>query len=317
MNRFMKKAAFVAVTGLAVALAGCADYNGNGDATPGHEDVTPAVTTAAQNGGGTMPDWAFVNMPMDASVLEGFLGAMPDSLDGFDNFRASEGALANQLANPSHGDVYAVIHTNHGEIHMRLFPEHAPLAVRNFVTHANNGFFDGLIFHRVMYDFMVQGGCSMGNGMGGESIWGQSFGDEFTTDLRHIRGALSMANSGPATNGSQFFIVHNYARRSVSEADLQYFAQIADIPVEDYFAGQELRPGIMGNNLYMRDLFPIEFMEHYATHGGTDHLDFGHTVFGQVIYGMDVVDAIAAVPVNNTVPVEDVVIHTVELRVWQ
>jgi peptidyl-prolyl cis-trans isomerase B (cyclophilin B) len=112
-----------------------------------------------------------------------------------------------QLNAPQAGEEIAVITTNHGEIKLRLFPEVAPKAVENFKTHAKDGYYNGVSFHRVMNDFMIQGGDPEGTGRGGESIWGAPFEDEFSSDYRNVRGALSMANAGPGTNGSQFFIV--------------------------------------------------------------------------------------------------------------
>lgn len=101
----------------------------------------------------------------------------------------------------------AVLHTTLGDVSLRLFPDHCPRAVENFTTHAQNGYYDGLLFHRVIKGFMVQAGDPLGDGTGGESIWGADFEDEFHKDLRHDRpGVLSMANAGPNTNGSQFFI---------------------------------------------------------------------------------------------------------------
>ncbi|RKP34278.1 peptidyl-prolyl cis-trans isomerase cyp15 [Dimargaris cristalligena] len=101
----------------------------------------------------------------------------------------------------------AVMHTTLGDIHFKLFPEQAPKAVENFVTHARQGYYNRLIFHRVIKGFMLQTGDPLGDGTGGESIWGEDFEDEFHRDLRHDRPyTLSMANAGPNTNGSQFFI---------------------------------------------------------------------------------------------------------------
>ncbi|KAL1921120.1 uncharacterized protein VTP21DRAFT_10836 [Calcarisporiella thermophila] len=101
----------------------------------------------------------------------------------------------------------AILRTTAGDIHLRLFPEYAPKAVENFVTHARNGYYDNVIFHRVIKGFMIQTGDPLGDGTGGESIWGNEFEDEFHRDLRHDRPyRLSMANAGPNTNGSQFFI---------------------------------------------------------------------------------------------------------------
>ena len=112
-----------------------------------------------------------------------------------------------QTTLPADGEITATINTTLGAIRVKLFPEEAPKAVENFITHAKNGYYDGIIFHRVIKDFMIQGGDPNGTGMGGESIWGRPFEDEFTPKLHNLRGALSMANAGPCTNGSQFFIV--------------------------------------------------------------------------------------------------------------
>ena len=101
----------------------------------------------------------------------------------------------------------AVMHTTYGDIHLRLFPEAAPKAVENFVTHAKNGYYNNTIFHRVIRKFMIQGGDPLGDGTGGESIWGKDFEDEFHPSLKHDKAyTLSMANAGPNTNASQFFI---------------------------------------------------------------------------------------------------------------
>ena len=100
----------------------------------------------------------------------------------------------------------AVIETNKGTIHVELFADKTPLTVANFVNLAERGYYDGLKFHRVIADFMVQGGCPQGRGTGGP---GYQFEDEFDGSLRHDEpGVLSMANAGPGTNGSQFFITH-------------------------------------------------------------------------------------------------------------
>lgn len=101
----------------------------------------------------------------------------------------------------------ATIHTNMGDITVELYPEEAPKAVENFVTHAKDGYYDGIIFHRVIQNFMIQGGDPTGTGRGGESIWKKPFEDEFSKNRSNVRGAISMANAGPNTNGSQFFIV--------------------------------------------------------------------------------------------------------------
>ena len=180
----------------------------------------------------------------------------------------------------------ATIKTNHGDLVIKLFPDHAPLTVTNFVNLAKSGYYDGVIFHRIIKDFMIQGGDPTGTGMGGESIYGESFEDEFSEELYNIRGALSMANAGPNTNGSQFFIVQNqhlpYSKKEIA-----------------------------------RGGWPEPIAEIYANQGGTPHLDRRHTVFGQLTdeASYAVLDAIAAVETGAMdKPVEDVVIETIEIE---
>jgi peptidyl-prolyl cis-trans isomerase B (cyclophilin B) len=105
-----------------------------------------------------------------------------------------------------HNELIAIIETGKGEIRLRLFADQVPVTVGNFVNLANRGYYNGIKFHRVIADFMIQGGCPYGNGTGGP---GYKFEDEFVPGLRHDKpGVLSMANAGPGTNGSQFFITH-------------------------------------------------------------------------------------------------------------
>ena len=180
----------------------------------------------------------------------------------------------------------ATIKTNHGDLRIKLFPEHAPKTVANFVALSKDGYYDGVIFHRIIKDFMIQGGDPTGTGMGGESIYGQAFEDEFSEELYNVRGALSMANAGPNTNGSQFFIVQNqhlpYSKKEIA-----------------------------------RGGWPEPIAEIYAEQGGTPHLDRRHTVFGQLVdaESFAVLDAIAAVETGAMdKPVEDVVIETIEIE---
>lgn len=194
-----------------------------------------------------------------------------------------------QLEPLKSGDTVATMHTSMGDIEIKLFPEHAPKAVENFITHAKNGYYNGVIFHRVIKDFMIQGGDPTGTGMGGESVWGRPFDDEFTPKLHNLRGALCMANAGPKTNGSQFFIV-----------------QASDVPAD-----------MLSQMKNMSDSgFPTEITEAYEKLGGTPWLDFGHTVFGQVTGGMETVDAIAQTAVGaDDKPVNDVVINGIDIIV--
>lgn len=180
----------------------------------------------------------------------------------------------------------ATIKTNHGDMRIKLFPDHAPKTVANFIALSKDGYYDGVIFHRIIKDFMIQGGDPTGTGMGGESIYGQSFEDEFSEELYNVRGALSMANAGPNTNGSQFFIVQNqhlpYSKKEIA-----------------------------------RGGWPEPIAEIYAEQGGTPHLDRRHTVFGQLAdeASYKVLDAIASVETGAMdKPVEDVVIETIEIE---
>lgn len=158
--------------------------------------------------------------------------------------------------------------TSLGDLTIRLFPDRAPKACENFRTHAQNSYYDGLTFHRVIRDFCVQGGDPTGTGMGGESIWKRSFEDEFDPTLHNYYGALSMANSGPDTNGSQFFFVVK-----------------KDVP------GEMIDEMEKAGEPYG---FPSEVVDAYMKHGGTPWLDFRHTVFGQVVGGFDVLEKLAA-----------------------
>ena len=180
-------------------------------------------------------------------------------------------------------EALVIMNTSMGAIKIKLFPELAPKTVENFLTHAENGYYDGIIFHRIIEEFMIQGGDPTGTGMGGESIYGNTFEDEFTMNLFNLRGALSMANAGPNTNGSQFFIV-----------------QATQPPA----SVEQLKSGG----------WPDEIAEAYVEMGGTPHLDQKHTVFGQVIEGMDVVDQMAQVEKGAAdKPVEDITIDSIEI----
>lgn len=164
-----------------------------------------------------------------------------------------------QKSLPQDSDVVAVITTNHGKIILRFFPEEAPKTVENFTKLAKKKYYDGIKFHRVIENFMIQGGDPSGNGTGGESIWGAAFNDEFSPYASNARGSISMANAGPNSNGSQFFINQQ-------------------------------------NNTF---------------------LDGKHSVFGEVIVGMKVVDAITQVQKNRMdAPLEPVVMEKVTISTW-
>ena len=181
-------------------------------------------------------------------------------------------------------EALVTMNTTMGPIKIKLFKEQVPKTVENFLTHAENGYYDGIIFHRVIPEFMIQGGDPTGTGMGGESIYGNTFQDEFTMDLFNLRGALSMANAGPNTNGSQFFIVQASSLAGASASQLK------------------------------KGGWPEEIADAYEANGGTPHLDQKHTVFGQVLEGMDVVDKIANAKANrDNKPKEEIKIESIEI----
>lgn len=221
---------------------------------------------------------------MAASVGFGACGTQDAGTNESDTLMSTtDPALAqlDQTGEPESGDRIAVIEVEGmGTIRIRLFAQAAPKAVENFVTHAGEGYYDGVTFHRVINDFMIQGGDPTGTGSGGESIWGEEFENECSDVLMPIRGALCMANAGADTNGSQFFIV------------------------------QTKNPNLSGGE----DLTDAQ-KKMFEENGGTPWLVGGYTVFGQVVEGMDVVDAIAAVETDaSDKPVEDVVMTSVTIE---
>ena len=196
-----------------------------------------------------------------------------------------------QFTSPQNGDTIAIFDTSMGTFRAVLFPALAPLAVENFVTLAKQGYYDGILFHHVVKDFVIQGGDPTATGGGGESLWGNPFADEFNDSLHNYTGALSMANSGENTNTSQFFIVDAPAD-SVSAA----------------LAGQMKTGG-----------YRQEVIDAYRAVGGAPYLDGKHTVFGQIYSGMDVIDKIASVAVDEKTdrPKKDIVIESISIDTYQ
>ena len=203
---------------------------------------------------------------------------------------SADGSAFPQLTkNVSEKEAEAILHTSMGDITIKLFPKYAPLAVNNFLTHAKKGYYNGLTFHRVISDFMIQSGDPNGDGTGGESIWkgnnpkidsGKGFANEISAYLYNLRGALAMANTGANTNGSQFYINQNPRNESSS----------------------------LSTNSY-----PKPIISTYAN-GGNPSLDGNYTVFGQVIEGMDVVDKIATVNTDsNDKPTSAITINSIEV----
>ena len=214
---------------------------------------------------------------------------------------------------PAEGEEIAVITTSEGVLKMRFFPEEAPKAVENFKTLAKDGYYDGLTFHRVINDFMVQTGDPEGTGIGGESCWGEDFETEVSERLHFYRGAVAMANKGPDTNGSQFFIVQ---QKTVMEDALK--------AIEDAIGNNEEEVGITltdGNFYTLSQLYPEEVMNYYREQGGSAHLEYvfgnGYSIFGQVFEGMEAVDAIAAAETDESdKPVQDITIESITFETY-
>ena len=204
-------------------------------------------------------------------------------------------AAEKQMSKPEVGETIAIIKVKgFGEMKFKFFDEIAPKAVENFLTHAKEGYYDGLKFHRVIEEFMIQGGDPEGTGMGGESIWGSGFGTELDERLLPYRGSLCMAMSSlPNSIGSQYFITQ--ANYKATEAS--YLKQ----------AG------------YSNDL-----IEQYKKYGGSIYsLYMQYTVFGQMYEGFDVLDKIAKVEKTYSssgelsVPVEDVIVEKITVTEYK
>ncbi len=269
-------------------------------------------------------------------------GEKADDKQGASNVKLNESTdaysdedLGFQLEAPKKGEEVAVLHTSVGDISIRFFEKAAPKAVENFKTHIKNGYYNGLTFHRIIEGFMIQGGDPNGNGSGGESIWGESFEDEFDKKLVNITGSVAMANSGVNTNGSQFFINNpgknsNKDKYKSWEELKEYYINYATeykAKFEELYAGSYPNwEQMFENSFYVTggtpvfESIPDEMWKFYYENGANLHLDGayrmqgGHTVFAQVYEGMDIVEKISTVETDdNNKPTTDVVITSAEI----
>ncbi|MCM1131928.1 MAG: peptidylprolyl isomerase [Ruminococcus flavefaciens] len=216
------------------------------------------------------------NSASDSSDSSADAPAVPENVD-----------IMNYTA-PEKGDtVIEMTFKGYGTVKFRLFSEYADKGVENFVGLANDGFYDGLTFHRIIKDFMIQGGDPLGTGMGGKSLWGSSFDGATDSHLIHLPGAVAYANSGStASNSSQFYIV------------------TGDEATDDMFAYYE-QYGIT---------FSDNSKELYKQYGGTPYLDGNYTVFGQVFDGLDIIYQIQCTATDsNDKPLDDVIIESVKV----
>ena len=199
---------------ITAALAGCKKVVSSGTTDP----VSPAATTA-QSDNNSESEAASVNYQSKST----------EALISFDDVPAQNLDIDTeyQYADPKDGEDIAIIHTNYGDIYMKFFPEVAPMAVESFKALAKAGRYDDTIFHRVINNFMIQGGDYTNfNGTGGESAFGEEFDLEISDYLHNTEGAVAMANRGPGTNGSQFYI--NQVDNNYLDGNYTVFGQVYD-----------------------------------------------------------------------------------------
>jgi peptidyl-prolyl cis-trans isomerase B (cyclophilin B) len=197
-----------------------------------------------------------------------------------------------QLTGPRVGDNVAVIVVrDYGNIYIRLFDKEAPKAVENFITHAKEGYYDNVPFYRIIEDSMIESGDPTGTGSGGESIWGDPFKDEFNSELQPYYGALCMANTGPDTNASRFFLI-----QSAETFDDSVLNQI-------------------------EQSYQIEFNKNarmnYSKIGGAPWFYRLNTVFGQIYRGFNVMDEIAKAKKTDDeqgIPAEEIMIEKITIQ---
>lgn len=278
----MKKRILLAVMAmLTFSLVGCGQEQGGNDTTQNQEQEQPQEDQTEQEE---------TSKAYEVKDLASILQAQP----------------------PKQGEEIAVITTNKGEMRMMFYPEEAPKAVENFKTLAKQGYFDGLTFHRVIDNFMIQSGDPTGTGTGGESMWKEEFEDEISPKLHFFRGTVAMANRGPNTNGSQFFIVQN---PTVEQQGIDMLQTAKESEEEIQFP--------YGDKVYdIKDVFTDDVLGYYQQQGGTIQLEsfFGnaYTIFGQVYEGLETVDAIAAVETDGQdKPVENVIIEKITFEEYQ
>lgn len=325
MKKTVKTLAALALTLSMAALAGCNNNNPVPPTSTGADDGTnTASTDAASNTANSNTvnsdpadeDYALVEVESPA----GFTGNVGD-------------------VTLEKGDTYAVIKIkDYGEIKCKLFPEAAPKGVQNFIDTANSGFYTDKICHRVMKDFMMQGGSKNGDGMSSPDE--ASFGVEYNKDMRHFYGALCYANAG-GVNGTQFYIVNSKntdlsnlpTASQYEEAIKSYNEQIEQLKelaanatgdeqtyYNSYLEAYQAQVASYENSKRATEQLTAEMEDKYNEVGGTPFLDGSYTVFGQVVEGFDVVDKISEVEVEAqsgsdeiSHPVTDVVIESVTI----
>lgn len=325
------KSVFIMGIMSAILFTGCGFSTGDDEVTSTQTEKNSAEQTQENNTENNL------NQNTDSNTMNEENNSGTENQNTLNNFIDSSGELY-QLKDSVPNEVIATMRTNKGDIVLRIFPDKAPKAAENFITHAKDGYYNGVTFHRVIKDFMIQGGDPKGNGTGGESIWKQPFENEMISTLRSFRGALCMANSGLDTNGSQFYIVQNgkiddtqkealEKLKSMQEQTLSldtansspFLVQYANAFISksnaEISSEEDIDKVLKSANVKVKDIFSSEVIDEYIKNGGYPTLDYGYTIFGQVKSGMEVVDAIANVKTgSNDKPVEDIVINSIEIQ---
>ena len=292
-------AALLCTVMTAAAVTSCGNNNESGDskssasedAAAGSEKKEDAASPAEEEtASSSEAETEAVKVPAAAGTID--LSRFADrSVPEFD----LENASIKNFTAPEIGEDIIIMKFKgyEGEVKIRLFPEYAELGVQNFMGLADKGYYDGLTMHRIMADFMIQGGDPNGTGSGGESMWGGDFDGGTSDKLTHAAGTIAYANSGAtSTNGSQFYIV------------------TGETYDDDYLA-------LLESNGYT---FSDDVKKVLAAAGGAPWLDGGYTVFGQVYEGLDIVFAIQDVEVYQgsafstevSTPAEPVIIEYVK-----
>lgn len=201
---------------------------------------------------------------------------------------AATGKMLNYTAPEKGEDIIVMSIKDYGDVKIKLFPEQAPKGVANFKTLAKKNYYNGLIFHRIIQNFMIQGGDPLGNGTGGACVWGDKFDGGVSDDLSHVAGAVAYANSGAtSTNGSQFYIV----------------------------TGEKYTDDILSMYESSGYSWKDEVKEAYKEYGGAPWLDGQYTIFGQVFDGLDIVFDIQNVETDaSDKPSKDVIIDKITVE---
>lgn len=283
---FRKTIAAICSLAAVLALASCGDKNisiSESSTKRSGASVSDTTKSTKNNNKNSSDSTESTEDASDTADTTGNTEAGSDSTETTTEEEAiGFGEVVSNFTAPKKGEKIIVLTIkDYGDIKIKLFPEYAEKGVENFLALADQSYYDGIIFHRIINNFMIQGGDPTGTGRGGTSIWGEKFDGGVDPHLIHVAGAVAYANSGStATNGSQFYIVTGKT-----------------------FTESQFDPS-----------YPTAAKEAYLKSGGYPWLDGGYTVFGQVFDGLDIVYKLQQVDTDsNDKPLEDVVIESMKV----